>query len=107
MVSHEIPLPLHCAPGLFDDSRCPGGVTAGLTTKTADFGNLTWKSFDLATMTIGSAATLNSLDLTGIGFYSSQPINSTARFDDLTLVPEPSIAVMGGLGGLVCLRRRR
>lgn len=52
---------------------------------------------------------LTSTQITGIGFYALSTSGDNVRLDTLTVVPEPSTAILAGVTGLVllALRRRR
>lgn len=73
-----------------------------------------WINFTLnpgTSMSIGSGL-LNNLttnQITGIGFYAVSTSGNNVRLDTLTVVPEPSTAILAGATGLVLLvlRRRR
>ncbi len=52
----------------------------------------------------GSFGTINLPDLTGTGLIWQ---NNLATNGTLTVVPEPAAALLGGLGLMVLLRRRR
>jgi hypothetical protein len=53
----------------------------------------------------GQSWRINYNDTTGGSNYSSE--QTLANFVTLTAVPEPSAALLGGLGAIMLLRRRR
>lgn len=62
---------------------------------------------DDSTLTLGfNQWTVNYNDLTGGGNFTSDQAGATG-FVTLTVVPEPGAALLGGLGALALLRRRR
>lgn len=54
------------------------------------------------------ADALNEANYTSVGFaFSSATVDGTLQSFSLTQIPEPSAALLGGLGLLAMLRRRR
>ncbi len=74
-----------------------------------------WQNFTLnpgVEMSRGVNPLLNDLtatQITGIGFYVISTNGNNVRLDTLTVVPEPSTAILAGVSGLLflALRRRR
>jgi hypothetical protein len=74
-----------------------------------NFSTATWFSYDLSTMVVGSTVVaLPSTDLTGIGLHVLNTAdNAVSRFDNLTVIPEPSGVLLGAFAGLGMVVRRR
>lgn len=104
-------------PAISSAANFASATTADLT-KTITF-SLTasnWNAFTLdpgTSMSLGSTlgANLSTSTITGIGFYVSTPTlsNSVSRLDSLTVsvIPEPSTALLVGLGLAVAVGRFR
>ncbi|WAC20253.1 hypothetical protein OVA24_02515 [Luteolibacter sp. SL250] len=86
------------------------GTGGSATPISVDFSTATWFSYDLDTMVVGSTGVaLPSGDLTGVGFHIFNAAdNAVTRLDNLTIIPEPSVALLGAFAGLgLAVRRRR
>ena len=88
------------------DMRIVLDTTAGAGAWTA-----TWfakRDVDASYTTIRTASDLLSKDITSVGFgKSSDAVTATITSFSLTSIPEPSTALLGGLGLLALMRRRR
>lgn len=83
---------------------------AGATAVSVNLSTATWYTYNLATLTVntGTPATLPSTDLTGAGLHLfNSTDNAVSRFDNFTLVPEPSALLLTAIGAVGLLRRRR
>jgi fibronectin-binding autotransporter adhesin len=84
--------------GLLNVTACTGsfaGVTSG-----------TWRLFDYSGSLTNNNLTLNTMPALDYG-YSWFLDTATANQVNLTIVPEPGAVLLGGLGMLALLRRRR
>lgn len=68
----------------------------------------TWNQYDFSTMTVGSATTLASTTLTGVGFYYTNGANDAyTRLDNVNVIPEPTAALLGLVSAVSLTTRRR
>lgn len=89
-----------------------GSVSGSLGTASigpAAPGNPTqFRSIDLSSFTINNTETWTlSLGIVGTGFGHNASLQDIEINGDITAIPEPSAALLGGLGALFLLRRRR
>jgi hypothetical protein len=110
---------------VFNSLKAGGAGWETVLTDAVTFGSSTSFSLTINSFGVGSNydLTVGGSNVTGLSFFQNGVINdynelsfvnssntagSTLKFDNVSVVPEPSAAaLLGGLGGLLLLRRRR
>ena len=105
---------LHIA-DLNDALTVSGTITFGTGFGIANLTNIDWDSLDLDTpyTLLSTTQTFSSSDISNFGLANASAVGTgrLAYFQNgslqLVVIPEPGAALLGGLGGLLLLRRRR